>query len=225
MSRRRAHACAPRGCRQTLRQNPRGVDRAGGRAGHASGFTLMETLVMLVLVGLAVGMMFQMLGGYRIAAERAAAQAGGIDRATLMDAWFRSSVNGLHPTEDVMLTGDAAGFSAATLNPLFGAPGRPTPLRWELEPDTGRGPVIRYLEDGAPRFDLPLRAARTARFGYLDETGRVHDRWPPGTGLQGSLPAAIALLAGEGERVERLRVASVLGPLMPRIDPFQVEDE
>lgn len=195
------------------------------RRGAAHGFTLMETLVMLVLVGLAVGMMFQMLGGYRIAAERVAAQAGGIDRATLVDAWFRSTVNGLHPTEDLLLEGDRSGFSAATLNPLFGAAGRPTPLRWELTPDTGRGPVVRYREDGTMRFELPLRAARDARFGYLDETGRVHDRWPPATGLQERLPTAVALLAGEGERVERLRVASVLGPLEPRVDPFQGEDE
>lgn len=197
----------------------------GPRPQSAHGFTLMETLVMLVLVGLAVGMMFQMLGGYRIAAERVAAQAGGIDRATLVDAWFRSTVNGLHPTEERLLEGDRGGFTAATLNPLFGAAGRPTPLRWELAPDTGRGPVVRYSEDGTTRFELPLRASRDARFGYIDATGRVHDRWPPATGLQGSLPTAVALLAGEGDRVERLRVASVLGPLEPRVDPFQTEDE
>lgn len=196
-----------------------------GASSSARGFTLMETLVMLVLVGLAVGMMFQMLGGYRIAAERAAAQAGGIDRATLVDAWFRGTVNGLHATEDLLLDGDRAGFSAATLNPLYATAGRPTPLRWELAPDAGAGPRVRYLEQGTLRFELPLRAAREARFGYVDDTGRLHDRWPPATGLQGRLPASVVLVSAGDGRVERLRIASVLGPLAPRIDPFQLEDD
>jgi len=149
-----------------LRGPGRGVD------GRAAGFTLMETLVMLVLVSFAVLLMFQMLGAYRIAGERAAAQAGNIDRQGLFDAWFMASVRGLHATEDAPMQGSKTDFSAVTLNPLYGSPGAPTPVRWELVSAAGKDTLVRYWEAGEQRWQLPLRDGDKSRFAYVDKQGK-----------------------------------------------------
>lgn len=199
-----------------------------GRAvdGRAAGFTLMETLVMLVLVSFAVLLMFQMLGAYRIAGERAAAQAGTIDRQGLFDAWFMDSVRGLHAVEGEPMQGSRTGFSAITLNPLYGSPGAPTPVRWELVAEAGKDITVRYSEAGEPRWELPLRNAENSRFAYIDVQGESHDSWPPQQGLQSGLPASVALLTGGDDgALARMRLASVLGPLQPQVAAFELERE
>ena len=206
----------PRRCR---RGPGRGVDT------RTAGFTLMETLVMLVLVSFAVLLMFQMLGAYRIAGERAAAQAGNIDRQGLFDAWFMASVRGLHASEDAPMQGSKTDFSAVTLNPLYGSPGAPTPVRWELVSAAGKDTLVRYWEAGEQRWQLPLRDGVRSRFAYVDKQGESHDRWPPQLGVQAGLPASVALLSGGGDAVARLRLASVLGPLQPQVAPFELEQE
>src|SRR5690606_14225497 len=150
-----------------------------------------ETLVMLVLVSFAVLLMFQMLGSYRIARERVAAQAGGIDRQALFDAWFRDSVHGLRALEGSAFEGDAGTFAGLSLNPLFATRGATVPMRWTLEQAGDGAWWIAYEEAGEPRFRLPLAGTGMPRFAYFDEAGERHDVWPPGLGEQRALPASV----------------------------------
>lgn len=191
---------------------------------RARGFTLMETLVMLVLVSVTVALMFQMLGSYRIARERFIAQSGAIDRQALFEAWFADSVHGLRAIDGSPMQGTATGFEAVTLNPLFGSPGAPARVQWTLVamPDGGRS--VRYSEDGVERWTLPLAGAGEARFAFLGDDGERHATWPPATGLRVALPAAVALVR-EGAPDARVQVAAVHGPRTPRIDPFEMEIE
>ena len=189
------------------------------------GFTLMETLVMLTLVSFAVLLMFQMLGTYRIARERFVAQSGSIDRQALFDAWFSDSVEGLHATEAVPFRGDASRFSGQTLNPLYASPGAPAPVEWSVRSGRDGEWTVHYAESGTERWRLPIGAARAVRFAYLDADGKERRRWPPEQGLQSGLPASVALVREEDGGAERLRVATVLGPLLPRDEPFQLEQE
>lgn len=198
---------------------------AGGSAAKSGGFTLMETLVMLVLVSFAVLLMFQMLGSYRVARERIAATAGDIDRRALFDAWFLDSVRGLHPEANTPFKGTATDFSGFSLNPLFAAPGAPVALEWTLQ--TGRDGewVVSYSEDGKPRWSLPLADTREVRFVYLDRDGNPQDQWPPDSGVQAGLPVSVALVQ-VGAAGVRTRVASVRGPLEPLpYNPFQLEQD
>lgn len=193
-------------------------------ARRAAGFTLMETLVMLVLVSFSVLLMFQMLGSYRIAQARVVAQGGGIDRQALFDAWFSESVQGLRAIEAAPMQGSAEAFDGTTLNPLLASPGAPVAIGWRLEagPD---GMALRYLEDDVERWALPLRDTDGARFVYLDADGTVHEAWPPAMGVQQALPASVGLVR-EGVAGQRVVVASVRGPLEPQYLPFELwEDE
>ena len=191
---------------------------------RAMGFTLMETLVMLVLVSFAVLLMFQMLGSYRIAQARVVAQGGIVDRQALFDAWFAESVQGLRAMEAAPLQGTADAFGGTSLNPLLASPGAPAAIGWRLVPDED-GLALAYEEGGVERWSLALRDTDAARFVYLDAGGAVHEAWPPAVGVQQALPASIGLVR-DGVAGDRVVVASVRGPLEPQYLPFELwEDE
>lgn len=193
---------------------------ARARRSREGGFTLMETLVMLMLVSMAAAMMFQMVDGYRVAHERIAAQAGVQDRAGLLEAWFADTTGGLFPDPVRRFAGTATRLEGVTLDPLFGAAGAPAAFAWSIDAQAGR---IDYAEDGQPRWSLPVREP-VPRFVYFADDGAPHDRWPPALGMQDALPAAVALVRGEGAAQE-VRYVAVKGPREPRVDPFELERE
>lgn len=181
----------------------------------AGGFTLMEMLVTLVLISLATMLMFQMLGSYRIARERAQAQSGQIDRQVLFAGWFRSSVQGLFIDHGLTFEGTSDNFEGTTLNPLYAPGATPTLVRWELR-DAATGPEIVYIENGQERWLQPLARTRAARFAFLDEEGKQHEAWPPKLGKQDALLPSVVLLLREGAGgAEQADAAAVLGPLKP----------
>ncbi|MGV8942523.1 type II secretion system protein [Thermomonas sp.] len=196
---------------------------ASGVRGASAGFTLMETLVMLVLVSMAATMMFQMLNSYRIAQQRVAAQAGQMDRSSLFEAWLVDGVRGLRAEPAKPFIGSRSGFEGVTLNPLYGSGGAPSVIKWQLRAKADGGQIT-YAEDGKDRWSMPLRDFEEARFVYFDREGKQHDQWPPAQGLQESLPAGVGFVRGTGAG-ERVRLGSVLGPLIPRDDPFELEPE
>lgn len=189
----------------------------------SAGFTLMETLVMLMLVAMAATMMFQMLQSYRIAQERISTQAGQQDRSSLFEAWLVDGVRGLRAEPGQPFTGTRSGFDGTTLNPLFDSGGAPSAIEWTLR-STSQGGEIAYAEAGKERWSMPLRDFDGARFVYLDREGKQHDQWPPPQGLQESLPAAVGFVRGSGAR-QRVQLASVSGPLVVRDEPFGLEEE
>lgn len=193
------------------------------RRAATAGFTLMETLVMLMLVSLAATMMFQILESYRIAQQRVAAQAGTLDRSSLFEAWLIDGVRGLLALPEKPFTGSRLEFQGNTLSPLYGPPGAPAAMQWRLRATIDGGEVS-YSEDGVARWTMPLRDFDGARFIYLDSDGNQHDRWPPAKGVQEALPSAIAFVRGSGAQ-ESIRLAAVRGPLVPHDEPFELEQE
>ena len=176
----------------------------------------MEMLVTLVLISFATMLMFQMLGSYRIARERVGAQAAGIDREALFQAWFRDSVHGLYAAPELRFVGDAERFSATTVNPLYAPEGSPTTLAWELHPTDDGGVEVAYLEAGRERWRMRRRDPSPLRFAYYDSDGKPLEQWPPKLGKVNpeALPALVGLVRDDEGR-ERPLLAAVLGPLEP----------
>ena len=191
----------------------------------AAGLTLMEMLVTLVLVSLATLLMFQSLGSYRIAKERVAAQSGAIDRRALFDAWFRDSIHDLYPTKRLVFEGDPRALKGMTLAPAFGVAGAGIVMEWSLAEERPAGWRIKYAEDGKQRWELPLATTRDARFGYLDDGGKLHDTWPPKLGVQTQLPAAVVLRRTATDGVVKVMVAAVRGPRNPVYSVFELEQD
>lgn len=186
------------------------------RKARPGGFTLMEMLVTLVLISFATMLMFQMLGSYRIASERVRGQAGNIDRQALFQAWFRDSVHGLYAAPNLRFVGDAAQFTATTLNPLYAPEGSPIAVAWSLRENGQGGAEIVYSEDGRERWHLPLQGDGEVEFTYIDAGWRASDAWPPKLGKVNpeALPAVVGLVRRHDDGDRPLLVA-VLGPLEP----------
>ncbi len=194
------------------------------RGGRRRGFTLMETLVMLLLVSFSATLAFQMLGAYRIARERSLIQGERLDVRAAVEEWFAETVRGLHPVGATPLRGDDGGFSGITLNPVFRSPGIATEFAWRLDGDFRAGWTVAYSEAGQERFTVPLPVVEQAHFIFLDAEGNSHPRWPPASGGQSGLPTAVAWYRRDGDGRGGTRVAAVLGPLLERIEPYQHEE-
>ena len=182
-----------------------------------AGFTLMEMLVTLVLLSFTTLLIYQMLGSYRIARERAMAMSSGVDRQVLFDTWFRASVQGLFIDNRLSFKGDRQSFAATTLNPLYAREGMPVEVEWRLL-EAGEGSrQIAYSEDGRERWRLTLAGAASAYFVYLDAAGNPDYQWPlpdaPAT--PPTLPSGVVLVREDETGADRAMVASVLGPLEP----------
>lgn len=198
------------------------------------GFTLLETLVMLVVSALAVMMLFQALAGFNHSRERVAALEGVRNNDAVVLDWIRGSFRGVvaidapgtTPKPDdpaAGLRGTAEGFTALTLAPLLGPPGTPVKVQWSIE----RGAVgsrLVYREEGQAPLTLPLRGAGELHFAYLDRDGKSAASWPPKLGLQAPLPAAIELQFGSGAQV-RVVAQSIATPLPMQLSPYSSEDE
>lgn len=179
----------------------------------AAGFTLLETLVMLALVALAVSLMFQMLGNWRIVESRVSAQAARGSRDWLLMQWLDDSLRDLFASDAQPFRGDDLSLSGPSLSPLYASPGAPTMIAWRLDFDAREGWQLGYAENGESRWRVPLVGFREPRFVYLDRNGREHERWPPALGQHARLPHVVALLdSGDGPPGRLVLLSAVRGP-------------
>lgn len=199
------------------------------------GFTLLETLVTLVVASLAMMMMFQALAGFNHARERIAALEGVRNNDAVVLDWLRDSFQGVVAIEATAgvarqpgdpsagLRGTADGFTALTLAPLLGQVGTPVRVQWHIERSRS-GNTLTYQEPGRAPLTLPLRDASELRFVYLDESGAATPEWPPKTGLQAPLPSAIELQLGDGAQMRV--VAQAIGTPRPmQLAPYTAGDD
>ncbi|HBD20986.1 MAG TPA: hypothetical protein DC063_13500 [Arenimonas sp.] len=188
----------------------------------ARGFTLMEMLVVLMLLALTVGLVFDALGMFRISNERIQARTAQQRAGTLVESWLADSIAGLRPGRDPepVFAGRDDGFIGLSLQPVRGGAGAPAPVAWSLESDAdGAWLAYRQGEAWSARFPAPEAAVG---FAYLDRDGRWHEVWPPRLGVQRPLPEAVALAFDDGRR-QWLRPVAVLGPSEAFEIPFELE--
>ena len=189
---------------------------------RAPGFTLLETIVALLISSLAVAMVFQSLRVFAVARDRVAATGATLDRNRLALAWMRQSVEGLLATNAVPFKGDRQDWAGATTGAMLARPGVPEVVKWRL---SGNGAAAAaYRQGHGAETVLPLPAGRLG-FLYLDADGRTHRQWPPALGTYPQLPAAIALVSAD--HAQPLFIAPVLAhhePL-PSQGPFDAEGD
>ena len=164
-------------------------------APRLDGFTLLETLVMLVIVSLTSVLIMQGLAQALDLRERVLEHTEYQREDALRRAWFgdsvRSLVADLARIENHRFEGDATGFKGLTLAALQAFPGLPRVVNWRLERD-GEVFHLFYSQQG----DAPQRVwswrAEAARFSYYaPETGWV-DAWPPQDSDARPLPSLVA---------------------------------
>ncbi len=194
------------------------------RASTQAGFTLIEVLVVLIIVGVTSGILFQALEqSYRLR-DRFGVELFKVQQGQMAADWYRQTVQGLqpdYPAGQNLFRGDVRGFYGLSTNPLGVEYGAPTLITWKLRNNQQNGTTeLVYIETGRETPILSWRGNR-ARFVYLDEQQTPHDSWPPPLGLSPQLPRQIQLIANDaGEPV--IIVASIMGPVetLQRVQDF-----
>ena len=195
----------------------------------SAGFTLMETLVMLIVSALAVTLMFQALASFSRSRERVAALEGVRDNDQVVLAWVRESIRGLVSFDPTGLTlgphdagqglqGDASGFTATTLAPLLHRTGEPVVMQWRVAAGPA-GSQLEYQEPGQKPLTLTLHDVHSMHFAYLDKDGKEHAHWPPRLGLQEALPDAVELVV-DGDNGVRVLAQAIAAPRPMMLTPY-----
>ena len=186
-----------------------------------SGFTLIEVLVVLIIVAMVSGILFQALErAYRLQ-NRFGTELFKVQQGQMAADWYRQTVQGLYPDQPDgpnMFRGKAQEFSALSSNPLGDSYGVPTRITWAIRSGLQDGTTdLVYIEDKKETQVLSWRASR-AKFVYVDAVQATHDSWPPPLGLFTQLPSQIQLVTSDlGEPINL--VASPQGPIEPLLRP------
>lgn len=147
------------------------------------GFTLVEMLVVLVLMALVAGMVFEGLGRVADLRLRLARHLDGALDSAIVGSWFRSSIAALLPDKDGApnaFRGGPREMSGLTLQPLDQPTGAAVPFAWRLAPDPASG-LVRLSYRGADDAwrEVAAWTGTGARFLYAGPDGEWQDEWPP----------------------------------------------
>ncbi|WP_439817108.1 prepilin-type N-terminal cleavage/methylation domain-containing protein [Zavarzinia sp. CC-PAN008] len=156
------------------------------------GFTLLETLVVLVILGLLTTMLMQGFAQAMDLRLRLGTYMDGTGQATLSAAMVRGTLQGLVATaipDDGSAEGrdaaDAGAFTGSarllrgqSLAALDGEIGTPSPIAWTLQREDGRT-VLTYRGRTGTVQRIRAWAGDGGGFRFRDGAGRWHDIWPP----------------------------------------------
>lgn len=159
-----------------------------------AGFTLLETLVALVITALASVLIIQGVSHTLMLRERVIEHTQYQREDALRRAWFQDTVStliaDLQRIESHRFQGGPGGFAGLTLAPLQEQAGVPTAVQWYLEREDDIVHLF-YRQAGAePQRVWSWRSERAGFRFYDPETGWT-DQWPPAPRGADALPAAV----------------------------------
>jgi prepilin-type N-terminal cleavage/methylation domain-containing protein len=163
------------------------------------GFTLLETVVTLVVVSLLVATLMQALNsalGLRTRLLRLQSEAR---TDYLQEAWFRETVAAAQPDlADAMGAMEGTPESLAYATPLPLVASGMSRVRWWLAPVEG-GVALHYADPAVPDLVVVRGPLHDARFSYLDHAGTWVDAWDPPADSPQRLPRLVRFQATTGK--------------------------
>lgn len=185
------------------------------------GFTLIEVLVVLILLALVSGILFQALErAYRLQ-NRFGTELFKVQQGQMAADWYRQTVQGLYPDQPEgpnMFRGKGQEFSGLSSNPLGERYGTPTPFAWKIRDGQEDGTTELVYREDKKETPVLIWRSNTAKFIYIDALQAAHDSWPPPLGLFTQLPSQIQLVTSHLGAPVNL-VASPMGPIEPLLRP------
>lgn len=155
------------------------IGRPRGAPSRIGGFTLLETVVTLVIVSLLIATLMQALSHALSLRTRVLRLQGEARTDFLQEAWFRETVAAAQADlDDAMgpLEGTPDSLSYATPMPLV-ATGM-SRVRWWLD-NGAEGASLHYSDPDTPDLVLVRGPLREASFAYLDHDGQWRRDWRP----------------------------------------------
>ena len=175
----------------------------------SAGFTLVEVLVVLIIVGMISSILLQALGQIFRLQGRFGQQLAQSQEGVMYSGWFRQVIQGLqtdYPQGAGVFRGtdtELAGLSTASLSvDTYGAPAN---ISFKMIYERNLDSTGLQYESGTEKttiFNWPGKV--TGKFVYLDAHGERHDQWPPLLGRWPQLPAVILLLPPVGAEQQQI---------------------
>ena len=182
------------------------------------GFTLIEVLVVLILVGMISGVLFQALERAYQLQNRFGLELFKVQHGQMTQQWYRQTIQGLYPDQPDgpnLFRGDPQEFSGLSLSPLDDNYGAPTPITWRLSSNFQNDTTQLIYISAAGSTPLINWRTTQASFVYFDDQRAPHTQWPPPLGQFKPLPDQIQLQTQDGSEPVTL-VASPMGPTEPQ---------
>jgi general secretion pathway protein J len=161
------------------------------------GFTILEMLVVLLIVGFITTILFQALEQIYKLQSRFGLQLAQSQQGAMYTDWFRQVVQGMQ-TDFVngkeQFQGSEAEFTGTTTSPLSTEYGIPKTVTLSLEYNRQDEMTDLLYTVDQQKMKLSSWSGRKAtRFIYVDANGEQHDTWPPPFGIWPQLPSMIML--------------------------------
>lgn len=211
-------------CHRTAVQLYASKPYAGRIPNFQPGFTLVEMLVVLLIVGMVSGLLFDgaaQLMGMQARLERQLIRL----RGEAMHAdWLRQVVQGLQPDYSdgkQIFKGSPRGFSGLTTNALTSGYSALQPFAVTLTRDGASNRMVLRYGSGSNESILLSWPGERGSLRYLDDRGQAHEEWPPPLGLWPQIPRGITLEA-ESDVAPWLIAAAHFGPTWPVQRPSDV---
>lgn len=168
-----------------------------------AGLTLLELLVVLVLTSLLCTLVIQGTGFFLGRYETATRVGKTAAMTVLQRHWFASTVEGMVSSLRATrrFQGRETAFEGTTLRPLAAQPGRPTRIRWSIDPNDAEASLVVYAEEGRLTWTVLTVREPGLSFEYADAAGRWHERWPLDVRSKQSLPRMVRLVSHAGDEI------------------------
>lgn len=191
---------------------------------RARGFTILEMLVVLTIVGFITSILFQALDQVYKLQGRFGLQLAESQQGAMYTDWFRQVVQGLqtdYPNGKEKFQGSESEFTGVTTSALSTNYGAPTTVNLSLQYNNREEMTDLLYTANQRKMKLSSwPGKKSTRFIYVDVKGEQHDTWPPHFGIWPQLPNMILLQIQKN--AEPQMIAAVprgsLEPKVPTID-------
>lgn len=173
------------------------------RRAKSSGFTLVEILVVLIIVGMVSGILLQALSQIYRLQGRFGQQLAQSQEGAMYANWFRQVIQGLqtdYPQGKDIFRGTETSLQGLSISPLSsdGAAG-PTSIALKIVHDGSSEITQLQYESGSQKTPLFVWPGnKGGKFSYVDAAGERHAQWPPALGQWPQLPTVILLQTPQG---------------------------
>lgn len=167
-----------------------------------AGFTLLEMLVVLIMIGLITVLLLQGAAYVFQLRSRLLIHLNDLQQGAIQEFWFRSTTAAIvtdYNDGKHIFRGDEHEFSGLTLAALDMTIGAPTAFAWQLQSSNGVM-VLRYQNSRNEYWEVSRWTGDPDQsyFRYMAKDGEWHTQWPPQFGLEP--PQIPRLIRLQGQR-------------------------